>query len=449
MGVTRDIAEFAHKTTFNDFDSALVKHVKNVLLSGLGMTLAGVNTGAGKAVINYVKECSAPQEAGVLGAGFRTSAEYAALVNGTTSHATELEDDIMPELIYSVGIFPGVFALGEKLHVSGKEVIEASIIAWDIAAKLSLPVIVKLLRRGIVPAFCTIGVAASSAKLLKLGVEKTTMAVSIAASHANCLTLGQTGTGSHLYEAGLAGRNGIASAMLAKQGLTGQPNILEMPIGFLTSVAGEAYLVPKLGEPYRAKNIGIKKYPCCFLEMHIIDGFIELIKAHNISADDVESIQVDVSPSFANTIRYHHPKNDEEARFSLPHSIACCFLDKKPWIESYSTERVNQPKVIAFRDKVKMVIQPEGTDSKLVGGGEVPISIRLKNGTEYRKVCPKPTDPIIVSDEEVMDKYMKCATLGLSKSRSERIAETVLSLEKVKDISELMTLLTFPDKKYG
>lgn len=446
MGTTRDIAEFAYKTTFNDFDSDLVKHVKNVLLSGVGMTLAGVNTGAGKAVISYVKECAAPQEAGVLGAGFRTSVEYAALANGTTSHSTELEDDIMPELIYSVGIFPGVFALGEKLHVSGKEVIEASIIAWDIAAKLSLPAIGKLVRRGIVPAFCTMGVAAASAKLLKLGVEETTTAVSIAASHTSLVILRQTGSGSHLFEAGLAGRNGITSAMLAKHGLTGQPDILEIPMGFLHGVAGEAYSVPKLGASYRAMNIGIKKYPCCFLEMHIIDGFIELIKAHNISAYDVESIQVDVSPAFANTVRYHHPKDEEEARFSLPHSIACCFLDKEPWIESYSTERVNHPQVIAFRDKVKMVVQPEGIDSESVGGREVPISIRLKDGTEYRKVCPKYTDPLIVSDEEVMDKYMKCASRVLSQSRAEHVAETVLSLDKVQDISELMTLLTFPDK---
>ena len=289
------------------------------------------------------------------------------------------------------------------------------------------------------------GVAAASAKLLKLELKETIMAVSIAASHTSWLILRQTGSGSHLFEAGLAGRNGIASAMLAKHGLTGQPDILEIPMGFLHGVAGEAYSIPKLGAPYRAKNIGIKKYPCCFLEMHIIDGFIELIKAHNISADDVESVQVEVSPSFANTVRFHHPKDDEEARFSLPHSIACCFLDKEPWIESYSTERVNHPQVIAFRDKVKMVVQPEQNDEP-IGGGEVPISIRLKDGTEYRKVCPKPTDPLIVSDEEVMDKYMKCASRVLSQSRAEHIAETVLSLEKVQDISELMTFLTFPDK---
>lgn len=179
--------------------------------------------------------------------------------------------------------------------------------------------------------------------------------------------------------------------------------------------------------------------------MHIIDGFIELIRAHNISADDVESVQVNVSPSFANTVRFHHPKDEEEARFSLPHSIACCFLGKEPWIESYSTERVNHPQVIAFRDKVKVVVQPEQTYEP-VGGGEVPISIRLKDGTEYRKMCPKPTDPLMVSDEEVMDKYMKCASRVLSQSRAEHVAETMLSLDKVQDISELMALLTFPDK---
>jgi 2-methylcitrate dehydratase PrpD len=296
------------------------------------------------------------------------------------------------------------------------------------------------------PYIGTIGLAASSAKMLKLDLDKMTMAVSIAASHTNWCLLSQTGTGAHLYEMGLAGRNGIASAILARHGLTGQPDILESPRGYLYGVAGEVYKILKLGEPYRVRYIGIKKYPCCYLEMHPIDGFVELIEAHNISADDVESIQVDVFPIFAQYIRFHHPKNDEEARFSMPHSIACCFLDKRPWIESYSTERVDDPQVKAFRDKIKMVVHPEWATSELPWGGEIPIAIRLKDGTEYRKVCPKPTDPIIVSDEEVMDKYMKCALRVLSQSRAERIAETILSLDKVQDISELMTLCTFSDR---
>jgi 2-methylcitrate dehydratase PrpD len=446
MGTTRDIAEFALKTTFDDFDSGLVKLVKNVLLSGIGMTMAGAITGTGEAVLSYVKECAAPQEAGVLGAGFRTSAEYAALANGTTSHSTELEDDSPDVTCSDVGIFPGIFAIGEKLHVSGREIIEAFVIAWDIADKLFLPALKALASRGMGPYTGTMGVAATSAKMLKLDLDKIIMAVSVATSHANWCILSQTGTGAHLYEWGLAGRNGIASAILAKHGLTGQPDILESPRGYLYGVAGEVYQIPKLGEPYHVRNIGIKKYPCCYLEMHPIDGFIQLIETYNISPDDVESIQVDVSPVFAQYIRFQHPKNDEEARFSLSHSIAACFLDKKPWIESYSNERVNNPQVRAIRDKVKMVVHPEWATPDLPWGGEIHIAIKMKNGTEYKKVCPKPTDPIILSDEEVMDKYMKCALRVLSRNRAEQIAETILSLEKVQDISELMSLCTFPDK---
>jgi 2-methylcitrate dehydratase PrpD len=448
MGTTRDMAEFAHNTTFNDFDPALIKHVKDVLLSGAGMTIAGVIAPASRVILTYIKECIAPEEAGVFGAGFRTSAEYAALANGTTSHSTELEDDSFPDASYSVGIFPGIFALGEKLHVSGKEVIEAFIIAWDIAGKLALPVYQMPDRRsGIIPAFCTIGVAAASARMLKLGTEKITMAVSIAASHTSSIIGKQTGTGAHLYESGLAGRNGIASALLAQLGLTGQPDILEMSGGYLQGVAGKAYQLQQLGEPYRAQSIGIKQFPCCYAEMHPINNLIELIKVYNISADDVESIQVDVSPMFFNFVRFRHPKDEEEARFSLPHSFACCFLDKNLWMESYTAERINDLQVAGFRDKVNIIVHPEWTNPELPWGGEILLAVRLKDGTEYKKICPKISDPVIVSDEEVLNKYMKCTLPVLSRNRAEQIAEKILTLEKVSDISDLMTLCTFPDKK--
>ncbi|TAK34611.1 MAG: MmgE/PrpD family protein [Chloroflexota bacterium] len=445
MGTTRDIAEFAYKTSFEDFDPAVVKHIKNVLLSGVGMTLAGVGTKTGRAVVGYVKDCAAPQEAGVLGTGLRTSTEYAALANGTAAHATELEDDTFPEGTYSVGIFPGILALGEKLHISGPDVLESFVIAWDVASKLGLASI-PMLKRGLLAAsaYCTIGVTAASAKMLKLGVDGTVMAVSVAASHA-CGLVSQTGSGAHLYEAGLSGRNAIAAAMLAKHGLTGQPDILEIPMGYLDAVAGVTYPDLKLGEPYRVRDIGIKRYPCCFVEMHPIEGVLELIRTHRIVADEVESVQVHVYPGLTKVVRFHHPKDQDEARFSLPHSIACCFLDGTPWMESYTTERANDPQVIAFRNKVRMVVHPEW-DGPGLAGGEIPITIRLKDGREYQKICPKATDPIEFTDAEVVNKYMRSTQGLLSQERAERVAEIVLSLEKVEDITELMTLLTFPDK---
>ena len=103
-------------------------------------------------------------------------------------------------------------------------------------------------------------------------------------------------------------------------------------------------------------------------------------------------------------------------------------------------------KLVAFRDKVDMVVHPEWDTPEQPLGGEIPIAIRLKDGSEYKKVCPKATDPIIISDEEIMNKYMRCALQVLSQSRAEQIAEIVLSLEKVHDISELTSSLSTPDR---
>ncbi|RQT14951.1 MmgE/PrpD family protein [Burkholderia contaminans] len=446
MNTTRQIAEFACRTTFDDFDEDVVRHVKHVLLSGLGMTVAGVHTSAGKAVLAYVKECAAPEEVGVLGAGFRTSVEYATIANGTTSHATELEDDTREDSMYSVGVFPGVFALGEKLHVSGKEIIEAFVIAWDVASKLGLAS-TSMLKRGLATwsAFSTVGVAAASARMLKLDVEQTTMAVSLAASHA-CGLYKQVGAGAHLYESGLAGRNGVACGLLARHGLTGQPDILEIPLGYLDAVAGVTYPDLKLGAPYRALDIEMKRYPCCFSQMHIIDAFVQLVADLDPTPDTVESVQLDVGPSFMMAAaRFQHPKDENEAKFSLAHSIACCFIDKKPWIESYTTERANDPAVKAFRDKVKVVLRSRWGSAD-AAPATLPIVVTLKDGTVHRRQTPRILDRHVLSEVEVLDKYMRSATVTLSRERAARIAQSILALENVPDIAETMMLLTYPDK---
>lgn len=446
MGTTTDIAEFAIATKFGEFDPGLITHVKHILLSGVGMTVLGVETAAGKAVLDYVRERGAPPEAGVLGAGFRTSVELAALANGTTSHATELEDDTREEAMYSVGVFPGVLALGEQLHVSGQEAIETFVVAWDVASKLGLSAKAMLVKGFATwSAFSTIGVAAGAARMLKLDAERATNAVSLATSHAGGLYK-QVGSGAHLAESGLAAKNGIASALLAKHGLTGRPDILEVERGYLDAVAGVTHPDLNLGAPFRARDIEMKKYPCCFSQMHIIDGFVALAEELRIAPEAVENVQLDVTTSFTYAAaRFQHPTNEDEAKFSLAHSIACCFIDRRPWVDSYTTAKANDLQVKALRDRVKIVVRPEwGTSAP--APERLPIVITLKDGTVHRRETPRLADTHVLSEAEVIDKYMRSAVRVLSPSRAEQVAEAVLSLEKVPDISELMTLLTFPDQ---
>ena len=80
---TKDIAEWVCRSGYQDFNQELVDYTKNMALSHLGMTVAGSTMPFGKIALEYVKGQNCPAEAGVLGGGFQTLAEYAALANGS------------------------------------------------------------------------------------------------------------------------------------------------------------------------------------------------------------------------------------------------------------------------------------------------------------------------------------------------------------------------------
>ena len=446
MGTTKAIAEWILGTGHKDFDPALVKYTKDLCLNALGSSLAGAMMPAGRSTVSYVRERGGPEEAGVIGGGFRTALEYAALANGATSHVTELEDDAHPEDCYTCGVLPAVFTLGDMLHISGQQAIEGFILGYEVAVKLSgrCP---EMLNRGLLTDsyFGAVGVAGMAAKMLGLDVEGITNALSIAASQA-CGLLQQHGAGAHLLESGFSCRNGVSAALLAKHGLTGKLDILERPKGLCDAVAGVSDLGDLDLNGFRLKKgLVMKKYPACSLQHTMIRGFLELKKEHGISADDIESIQVDVHAGFMSFNDYHHPENYMEAPFALPHAIAVCFMEDRVFLDGYTEEKVHDPKIHAFREKVNMVLHPEW-DRAGVAGKEYPICVRLKDGRELNKVCPGGAEVITLSDEDIMERYMGCALRALSRQKAGHAAEMILGLEKIKDISALMDILTFTDK---
>ena len=445
---TREIAEWVNRTGYKDFDSDVIEYAMLMALSHLGMTVAGTSMPFGKIVLRYLKDYDCSPEAGVMGGGFRTLAEYAALANGTLSHITELEDDSFPDGLYSCGSWPTVFALGEKLKLSGKDVIEAFIVGYEVASRIGVASQNAISKGHLNAAGClTVGSAAMAAKLLKLDVEKTTHALSIAASQANGIAR-QTGAGAHLIESGFCGRNGICSAMLAKLGFTGNPNILEGRAGFMDLWTDLPDFDLPLGEGgYRAMQIGIKKYPCCYLQHRNIDGVLDLIAEHNITWDDVESIEHEINHTVSLYLKYSQPETGEDARFSLEHSTVACFFDKQVFLNSYTDEKAIDPKYREARNKVKITVHPEWPNGYFTFNS--PLTIRLKDGREYKKVCVDARgDPSKrLSSKEIIKKYMDCMDFAgiFSHKTAKRAEELTLALDDLKDVSELAGTLTFPD----
>ena len=228
-----------------------------------------------------------------------------------------------------------------------------------------------------------LGVAEASIRMCNQEI-KTAHALSLAASQAQGIAR-QTGAGAHLVEAGFADRNGICAAALAALGYTGNPAILEGPGGFMDLWSGQPDFDLPLGEGFKVMDIGIKKYPCCYLQQRNIDGVLDLIAEHKISWEDVESVEHEINQTVSMYLKYAQPETGEDARFSLEHSTVACFFDQDVFLDSYTDEKARDARFKEARKKVKVTVHPEWPGGYFAF--ESPLTIRMKDGREFKKLC--------------------------------------------------------------
>jgi 2-methylcitrate dehydratase PrpD len=451
MTTTADVAHYITSTGFEDLGDAAVAKAKALCLSTLGMSVAGSRLHAGQVLAEYSRKLGGEPLAGVIGCNFQTSSELAAFVNATGAHSTELEDDSWPESMYTCHIIPAVFALAQELGASGSAIIEAFAMGYEVQARPGMIVTDGgATDRGhlTAPHLGTLGVAAAGAKLLGLDHGQVVNAISLAVSQASGSTR-QMGTGAHLFEAGVAARNGICAARLAQLGLSGDPHILEGPRGYFDALAGYQSLDFDLGvgDDLRIMAVGFKKFTACYLMQRIVDGVIELIEENDISASDVERVTVEVNPTFPEIIKYPEPTNEDESRFSLHHCIAAALLREPISIRTFTDEGVRDPRHQEQWPKTEMLVNPEW--ERAILGESNPVTIETVDGRRFDKLCVfahgDPENPL--TDAEVEDKFRGCVEGIIPDDVAEQVAKQVFELETLDNVSELMETLTFvPDQ---
>ena len=453
MTITETLARYVVDTSYDDLPPKTTRYAKELALVVLGSALWGSTLRAGKIVAKIIKDMKAAPEAGVLGSGFKTTLPEAALAGGTFTHAAEWEGDSRPEMVGVMPIFPAVFPLAEKLGSSGKEVIAAAIIAHEVSSRIGLACL-PATDRGFfaVPVFGNFGAAIASAKLMKLSLEQVLVAIGLAASQA-AGTLRQHDSMAHYVETGFPCRNGMVAALLARAGFTADMNILEDTnhgVGFCTAVAGkEGFRIEKvtegLGKENRFELLDTKHFPCHSYQQRAIEAAMDVMARNNIEYGDIESVTVEMKPSFVRQLDMPDPTNMEYARVSVQHGIAGAILGKKVGVDTFTDMAAAASDFKEARAKVKLVARPEWEKHGLKDF-EI-VTIKLKNGKQF--TSPKweswrghHTTPF--TREETIAKFRDATGDILSPKQIERAIELVLDLDKQKTVNELMKILTFP-----
>ncbi|MCK4821233.1 MmgE/PrpD family protein, partial [bacterium] len=311
--MTKQLAEFVIELDFAQIPPEATRLARNYILDCISVSLFGSTHANSKRIQSYVKFVGGMPHASVLGSSFKTSCPLAALANGYMAHVTDWDDTTTSMRAHPTAtIFPAILSLGEMLNVSGDKILEGYIVGVEIGAKIG---------RGINPEHSKhwhatgtlgcLGAAAGSAKILGLDVNETRSALGIAASEAAGLRKNK-GTSAKPFHAGNAARGGVVGALLVRDGLQANPDILEGQFGFCNVYCGEEHyhlerIVERLGDPFEiySPGIDIKQYPSCSRTQTGIDAILSLIEKHNIKPEEVD--RIDCGVSYTTPLSLIHP----------------------------------------------------------------------------------------------------------------------------------------------
>ncbi|MUL64570.1 hypothetical protein BOO86_08865 [Mycobacterium sp. CBMA 234] len=360
LQVTRELAEFVRNAPGTVASPRATDVVKQAVLDLFGVTVAGTAEQASVIALTYARSQGAVGTAAVLGGRARLSPAAAALVNGTSGHALDFDDIGLGAGHISVAIMPAVLAVAEQVGADGVSFIEALVIGYEVAHRLTTMYVDT--RLGPYAAgyhkpsvYSVFGATAGAARLLGLTAEETAHAFGIAASQSGGLRA-NFGTMTKPLHAGLSSRTGVEAALLAQAGFTASTEILEQRFGWHDVICrGEGDLdvvLDGLGQSY-AINEGLvfKQYPCCGANHYAIDATIALVQESGLQESDVARIDVWIEQRNLNEVLvYPWPRTALEGKFSLAYNVAAALADRAVSVQTFTESALQR--LSSVRDKV-------------------------------------------------------------------------------------------------
>ena len=352
---TAQLGAFVAGFRGQDLPEAMRHQAKRAILNFFGVAFGGWFDPAGEAALKVIAPMAGKSAATVIGYPQRFDILNATFMNALNANVLEFDDTHMPTVIHPTSpVAPPLFALAEGARVSGSALIEAFLLGVEVACRTGNSVSPGHYARGWhITATCGVmGAAAACARLMGLSAEQTAHAIGIAASQAAGL-VENLPTGAKNVQVGNSARGGVLSALLAQQGYTAAPQVLEAARGWARA-SGDApdmkALLGGLGQTWELAKNACKAYPCGIVLAPVIDACLDLRGDHKLTPGDVAQVTVRGNSLLLARADRPHVPNDRIAKLSIQHSAAIAFVLGAAGVREYAA--IDEPAVVAFRNKV-------------------------------------------------------------------------------------------------
>ncbi len=422
---------------------------RDAIIDTLACMVAGREDASIKTVFEAFAQTGNAGEA-LLVNGKTSSPIVAALVNGTAAHALDYDDNFLPGMSHaSAVIVPALLAVADFKITSGTQLIDAYLAGLQAQA---------LIGDGVGQAHYTagwhgtstigsVGTAVAVTHMLGLDEEATARAITIAVSYASG-TKGQFGTLIKPFHAGMAARNAVEAALLAKAGMQARPDILEGAQGFHSLFAGDQRrgwkaeaIIADAEHIIETAGVMPKKHPCCGSTHLIVDGLLDLMREHNFTAEDVESIEALVGIANYRNLTYPQPVDEMQARFSMQYCVARALRQGHLSLADFTPQAVQHYASDALLNRVTMLSY--SADEERIAQDKLPhvVTMKLHDGrvlTASRNYAVGGLQEPF-TDAERLEKFMDCC--GASDNAAV-VYEELLALDYAKDLKALKFLFS-------
>lgn len=466
LTISRRLAQISTGIKFEDLDERTVTNAKIFMLDCLGCILSGSQIINAKVIRKSAKYISEGGDCTIFGTGEKVNPMLAALVNGTTGHSQDYDDDHREGTQHaSVAVLPAVLALAEKNHLNGKDVLTAYVIGSDVTIRTGEAFEGTSYYAGwhLTGTCGVMGAAAGAAKILNLDVQQTVDALGVAGSAAGGLgAFNSNGAWTKRFHAGQSAMNGVLAAIMGRDGYFGPDAVYEDKDGFLNcfsfkgwttedavlpnGIQNPARLTDGFGEKWEMADNSIKLHSCCRFTNNFCDCAIDI---HNQGCDwtKIKAIHAECN-KFTDTKLCRpedvkrHPKNPVNAQFSLFYEIACGLIKGEVLPESFTEEAIKDERIYGLSDKITWEVS-EAFEAVYPDRYPAKVTVTMEDGSTYigEVAYPKGDPEYPATYEEVEKKFRNNAANTIGSVKAQKIIDLIKDIEKVEDINELIECL--------
>ena len=439
-----ELARFVAETQWEDIPERVRNNTKRVLLDTFGVILAG---SVRPEVIALRERLAGTAGSGatLYAKGFASSdPRTAALLNGIAGRAIELCEGM--RLISGqagIQVLPGILALGEHENASGRDLLAALALGYDVAGRLGHAFTPRALAHQNGQA-SLLAAAAAGARLCRMNAAQTSAAMRIATtlvltpSYTNAVA----GATNLNVAGGMSGFVGAFAPDLARAGFIAQPDAIEEALGRLVGDGFDPSRVTEdLGTRWHITENYFRLYASCNPIHPALDALSELLRRVKPNPQDIERIDV-ATYRFASVMKNPDPPNFFASKYSLPHVAAVMIVKGRARHSDVNDDAVNDPTVTALRHRVHVTEDP-AMSAVAPRLRPARVTLTLKDGrTEtYEGESHRGDFTQPFEEHEILEKFRELAGHVLPQDKVARAEEALQRAEQWKSVRELPAIM--------